>query len=285
MVTVPVLMQRLVDLHGVDAEALTTELKGAVRTRTWPGSSPEVHAIRCLRDDFPRFKGVVVKGALRITAMRLTEDVVFSNGSRSARLVMPRPALPQTVINALAGRRLADVVDHAAIDADTLVTQWSEVDGADGVATLTLQLDLRETSLRQRAAKRGPPVATKPADLDALVARTHDASTIETRMPVEAMLDPRSWTGAPRGWSRIVGLRNETSGDDGAPVIAVRFPYDRKTAVAIGRGSMGAWFDRETYSWRVVPTNAALAGLSVFLANNADVVVTHDGSLNFLRTG
>jgi hypothetical protein len=63
----------------------------------------------------------------------------------------------------------------------------------------------------------------------------------------------------------------------------VRFPYDRKPASAMGRGGFGAWFDRETYSWRVATTPAALDGLSAFLAEHADIVIGDDGTLNILR--
>jgi hypothetical protein len=160
MVTVPLVLQRLVDIHGVDARALACELVGDVRTRTWPSTSPGVVRIAALPDDFPRFRGSVTGDRLRITAMRLTEDVVFSTSARAARLTMPWPALPDTLVAALPGRALADLVGHPAIDPQTRILAQSRSEHADGGADMVLDLELIETTLTQRTPVRTTVRAT-----------------------------------------------------------------------------------------------------------------------------
>ena len=279
-VLVPVLIHRLVSLHGVDPARLAAELDGKVRTRTWPGTDPARRVIAALPDGFPRFKGEVVDGRLRVTGMRLVEDAVFSTGATYARMDLPAPPLPETLVAAIEGRPLDRVLAHAAIDPATVVSSVTISPGRDGAQRMVLGLEMPHVSLIHEP---GPAVAateTPEVDVDALVGITHEMVPDAPAMDAARATDPRTWAEATgHGW-RMVGVRNERSAHDGGPVLAIRFPYDRRTVAALSRSGCGAWFDRDTYSWRLVPRPTALSRLSAFLDANADVVVSHDGRLH-----
>jgi hypothetical protein len=280
-VLVPDIFQRLVEIHGVDVAHLHGELEGKIRTRTWPGSDAGRAELQTLPDDFPRFKGVVVADVLRIQGMRLPGEVVFSTGSAFARIDMPPPVLPETVISALAGRRLEELLGHPAIGPAPVISAASRTLDARGAAVLRLDLDM---PLRRLTQGRPPTRTTEREipDLDALTALTHERTGAP---PVDDAVatDPRLWSGLLPPW-RIFGLRSERSAHDESPVVALRFPYDRKTVAAVARAGCGAWFDRDTYSWRILPTGDSLTALSRLLAEMADIVITPDGALHIRRT-
>lgn len=273
------MFQKLVGMHDVDVARLLGELVGKVKTRTWPGTAIDRRDIESLPDDFPRFKGTVMEGVLRVECLRLTENATFTASARLTRLTIPRPTLPESVVGAMAGRRLADVIDHPAIDAVTTVTGVRDVRSADGLWTIVLDLDMHRVPLHETGEPVMPRMRHRAPDLNALASRTHVAIPGAPRMPADALGDPRTWRGViDRDWS-MIGLANETSSTDGAPVLAVRFPYDRRMAATFGRAGTGAWFDRTTYSWRVDPGPDQLERLSSFLARHAEIVIGPDGTL------
>jgi hypothetical protein len=277
---VPVLFQKLVGMHGVDAVRLAREMHGKVKTRTWPGTAIDRHDLGSLPDAFPRFKGEVVAGVLRIETLRLTDGDTLTAMHRHTRLETALPALPDSVLAAMPGRRLAEIIGHPAVDAVTTVTGVDVRKAPDGSPRLVLELDMHRVPLSIIDLPRTIVPRHGPADLDELISRTHARATGIPVMTDGDLTDPRLWHGiVGRAWS-MVGLSNEVSMAGGDPVVAVRFPYDRRLATALGRAGAGAWFDRTSYSWRVQPGPGQLDRLSDFLGRCADVVIGPDGHLH-----
>lgn len=280
MIAVPILFQRLLDMHGIDVTALALELDapGPVRSRRWPAGEQGRRPLASLNDDFPRFKGQMANGLLRIDAMRLREDCAFIARVRVTRLTIPRPELPDTVIAALPGRRLAQLLDHPAVDHETTILSFTEEIGWKGRRDLAMELDMPRVGMVQRVAVATARTA-EPVDLARLIARTHTAIAGAPVMQPAMRFDPRSWEAALDGRYGMVGLTCDAADH---PVM-VRFPYDPDRVHGIGRGGFEAWFDRGSYCWRVPARDASLDSLSEFLREHADIVIAPDGSLHLLR--
>jgi hypothetical protein len=276
-ILVPSAFLRMVHAQRVDVRRLRAELHGEVRTRTWPGTADGPLVLESLPDDFPRMRGAVSGGRLLIQTMYLRGDVRLSMTSRMVRLTMDMPDLPRTLLAALAGRALRDVVEHKAFGPDVTILRVDEVLSKAGSANLVLKLRMDWVPLDEGGDVRAARDPHERTHADALIGLTHEP--IEGAiMPGEAMLDPRNWE--EEGSRRVVGIVHAVSGPTEAPVFAVRFPYDADRVAAMGRGGFGAWFDRATYSWHVPDTASGRAGLSIFLERHADVVVGPDGRLH-----
>lgn len=274
---VPSALLRLIHAAGVDVRRLRAELHGEVRTRTWPGSADGPLVLESLPDDFPRMRGVVSDGRMLIQTMYLRGDVRLSMTSRTVRLIMDKPDLPDTLLAALAGRALRDVVEHPAFGPDVTILDMEGGLSKDGSEILVLKLRMDWVPLDGDGDAQTMRAPRGRTHADALIGLTHEP--IEGAiMPNEALLDPRNWEN--EGSRRVVGIVHAVSGPTEAPVFAVRFPYDADRVAAMGRGGFGAWFDRPTYSWHVPDTPSGRAGLSTFLGRHADVVVGPDGRLH-----
>lgn len=280
-VLVPSAFLRLVHAHAVDVAALRRELVGDVRTRTWPSGGTGI-ALDSLPDDFPRFHGTVSAGRLTLKSIDLSTRVRLVLGRRASRIIMPMPDLPETLLAAFTGRRLDEMVCHAAIGPDAIVMGTSEGVDRGGRPVLTIAIDMDWVQLRDGDGRTGTPAPRTGTPVEEMIVGTHEALA-DPRMPLEALVDPRSWE---KGFDhRVVGITPATSGPDGAPAFDVRFPYDPERVAAIGRGGFGAWFDRDAYAWRVPDTDAGRTGLRSFLEMHADVVVGPDGRLHTRRQG
>ena len=281
-IRVPAIFRRLVALHGVDVIALAGELQGQVRTRTWPGADGGRRDLATLPDAFPRLKADVVDGSLRILAMRLTEQSIFSNGATYARLRIRPPDLPDSVVAAFAGRRLHEVVWHEAVDLQTTVTAVAEINDKNGDPWLSMDLAMENVALDSQTDVQ--PAAQRPhpaPDVSALltdVFREHGGS-----LPGKAASKHADWQTVFGCGSDVIGVAaGRTS--DGTPCHDVRFAYDSKLVGAIGSGGFGAWFDRSVSLWRVGTDASSVAGLAGFLRDHALIVIDDEGRLHINTT-
>lgn len=279
-VLVPSAFLRMVHAMGVDVRRLRAELRGEVRTRTWPGAADGPLVLESLPDDFPRMRGAVSGGRLLIQTMYLRGDVRLSMTSRTVRMTMDMPDLPDTLLAALAGRALRDVVEHPAFGPDATILDVEGGLSKDGSDILVLRLRMDWIPLAEGDDVEPERAPRERTHADALITLTHEPLEGAV-MPGEAMLDPRNWE--EEGSRRVVGIVHAVSGPTEAPVFAVRFPYDADRVAAMGRGGFGAWFDRSTYSWHVPDTASGRAGLSTFLERHADVVIGPDGHLHLSK--
>lgn len=285
MVTVPDILQRLVAHHGVDAVALVNELGGhdRVRTRTWmAGSGTPRHVLQCLPSAFPPFKALVVDRELRIERLRLGGGAVFQNGATFSRIVMPWPELPETIVAALPGRPLSELLGHPGIGRTTTIVSVARRD-EDDEPHMVLRLDMPRDALQPVDTTPSAAVVTQIPEIDEIIGETHqriDAPALSD----ESAVDTRTWReelGVPA--LKILGLRIERPVRDDEAHIAIRFPYDKDTVALVGRAGMGAWFDRNTYAWQLEPTARAVEWLREFVATR-DVVIGPDGHISCRRT-
>lgn len=276
---VPLIIRNLAMLHRLEVAALARELEasGKVRTMTWPGTAADRRVLKHVPEDFPRFKGENAKGILRLEGLRMTGGLAMRRRPEHMEVTIPMPALPWTIIAALPGRSLGDLIDDPAFTREMVI---HSADGDAGGDILTMSISMPDVVLEDVggfASLEPRPVI----DLKELIGRTHAPIDGAPSLPEAARTDPRHWETALRNQYRVVGLAIDDNGP--APMIEVRFPYDQNRVKAIGRGGFGAWFDRRGYAWRVAMDRHAVAGLSAFLRDHADIVIGGDGKLHYKR--
>lgn len=285
MIVVPDIVQRMVAHHGVDVVALDRELRlhQHVRTRTWMaggGGTPR-HVLETLPTAFPPFKAHVFEGRLRVERMRIGQDAFLEGGATFVRLAMPWPQLPDTILAALPGRPLADLVGHPGIGADTRILKVGARDNG-GVTLIVLGLDMPHAALAPVDTTPSRKMVTHDLALDALISETHEAMGMPA-LDGTVVVDSRTWHALlEMPGASIAGLRIEHPAMQDDPHIALRFPYDKAVALGVGRAGVGAWFDRKAYAWQIEPTPRAIEWLRTFLATR-DVIVGPDGRIHRRR--
>lgn len=282
MLKVPVLFQNLLRIHAVDVRRFADDtcMEGGIRTRTWPGSGADRRVLTSLPQSFPRFKGRIAEGSLRIEAMRVTNKAVFSAMPRYTRLTMPLPQIPETILDGMDGQRLCQLLSHPAIDTHTVITGHRMEQDSTGEWQLHLELEMESVDMQPVESGGG---SIRLPDLEGLIASTHARIEGSPLMPENVRSDPRQWEKALDNRYRVIGLALSRDPVDGRPLVTVRFPYDRSRMRAIGRDGVGAWFDRDIYAWQLAVTSGVMDGLSEFLGRHADIIVAPDGSLHFKR--
>lgn len=282
---VPDILQRLIAHHGIDVVALRDELSqhGRHRTRTWlAGGGTPRHVIQTLPTAFPPFKAVVVDGELRVEMLRLGAGATFESGATYSRLSMPWPDLPETIIDALPGRPLSQLIGHPGIGRTTTITRVTMKDD-DDIPRMVLVLDMPRASLTAVDTAASERDITSAPQIEAIIEETHDVLDVPA-LDEESTVDTRTWAAAiGPGTRRIIGLRVEYPVTPDEAHIAIRFPYDKNMVDTVGRAGMGAWFDRNGYAWQLEPTARAIAWLREFMAT-CDIVVGPRGRIHCRRS-
>lgn len=248
---VDLLFQNLVDLHGVDADALTDELSGPVRTPDYPGKGNAREVLGSLPAGFPRFRGNARDDRLIIERMRFPGDVVYTGTATSATLSIARPPqLPLSLVVGLSGRPLTDLVEGDGFDERmTILSARTGLrrENSREIETLELALDMPTTLLRGNGSPVAAPSAPRPVDMLSPRLSRYDDDLAHDVIASIQPLDPRRWQDVLAWRGALIGLRVEER--RGIPHLVLRFPYDRRLARTVGTGGFGAWYDRDTWSW------------------------------------
>lgn len=275
---VDLLFQNLVDLHGVDADALRAELKGAVRTPDYPGQGNARRVLASLPPGFPRFRATAGADRLVLERMRFPGDVVYSATSGTATLSIARPPqLPLSILTGLADRPLTDLVGGEGFDERMRILSASTSvrrEAGREMDTLELTLHMPTTRLKGdggRGASRPDAVLPEPSEmLDPHLRRYADDLAEEIVASIDPA-DPRRWRDDLTYRGAIVGMRVETR--RGADHLILRFPYDKRVARSIGQGRFGAWYDRDTWSWCIAAGDLDADAMLQALAEYAPVFI------------
>lgn len=285
MIIVPDIMQRLVQHYGVDALKLSAECEKAerVRTRTWlagRGGTPR-RELESLPSAFPPFKARIDEGVMRIERLRLGYGAIFESGKTYFRITMPWPNLPETLITALPGRPLAQLLGHAGIGNNVIIINTKMRDD-DGEIKMIINVDMPHNLLKEVDTTSSQLPDDEGPNLDAIIHQSHDVIDAPA-FSEEAMLDTRKW-GDELGTTahKVVGLSLIKPFKQDAPHVALRFPYSKDTAAIVGKSGVGAWFDRNSYAWHIEPTQRSLVWLAEFLETQ-DVIIGPDGRIHCRR--
>lgn len=250
------LFQRLLVHHGVDTAALRGELAGSVRSADYMDRQGLRKVLESIPTGFPRFKAKVLAERLVVEKLRFKNDNVFSSTGTLFRLSIARPpALPITILNALVGSSITDLVAGPAFSPEMQIKSAASGQRTEaGISFPCLDLEL-EIPLMALTDAPGRNQSTSPApDLMNVLQAGYAPIAAETAAEIVDAIDPAD----PRGWQddigyagTMIGLRVEQRRR--SPHICLRTPFSREIASAIGRGALGAWFDRETYAWCIAP--------------------------------